>query len=102
MRMSRSPQNGGFHRCTGGGPLGAALPIAPVIASSATAASPVPGSCPSFAIVSRNNQLRPPGNSRDRDPNPAYPPRSRKRRNRREGRKFKDFPILAAQAAPGG
>src|SRR5215208_2858043 len=21
MRMSRSPQNGGFHRCTGGGPL---------------------------------------------------------------------------------
>src|SRR5580658_1738521 len=41
MRMSRSPQNGGFHSSTGGGPL--ARPSAPVIASSPN--------CPSFAMV---------------------------------------------------
>src|ERR1700685_1439947 len=43
MRMSRSPQNGGFHRSTGGGPLVPARASAPVIASS-------PG-CPAFAMV---------------------------------------------------
>src|SRR5271163_2875052 len=49
MRMSRSPQNGGFHSSTGGrpaaGPLAlfAARPSAPVIASRPN--------CPSFAMV---------------------------------------------------
>src|SRR5438128_2550509 len=33
MRMSRSPQNGGFHRCTGGGPFLPAVFTAPAIAS---------------------------------------------------------------------
>src|SRR5580700_196099 len=42
MRMSRSPQNGGFHSSTGGGPLPARW-IAPVIASRPD--------CPSFAMV---------------------------------------------------
>src|ERR1700681_1316661 len=42
MRMSRSPQNGGFHTSTGGGPLPARW-IAPVIASRPA--------CPSFAMV---------------------------------------------------
>src|SRR5579864_8320377 len=43
MRMSRSPQNGGFQRSTGGGPLAPARRSAPVIASSPD--------CPSFAMV---------------------------------------------------
>src|SRR5262245_56090664 len=34
MRISRSPQNGGFQRWTGGGPLRAASRAAPAIASS--------------------------------------------------------------------
>src|SRR5947207_13238895 len=41
MRMSRSPQNGGFHKCTGGGPFSPARLTAPVIASSPLVASPV-------------------------------------------------------------
>ena len=45
MRMSRSPQNGGFQRSTGGSPLAgpAALASAPVIASNPD--------CPAFAMV---------------------------------------------------
>src|SRR6266702_1621793 len=46
MRMSRSPQNGGFHKCTGGGPLRAAAPAAPAMAS-----RPRVLVCPSFAMV---------------------------------------------------
>src|SRR5580692_3200746 len=43
--MSRSPQNGGFHRSTGGGPLAVARASDPVIASRPD--------CPSFAMVCR-------------------------------------------------
>src|SRR5690348_17442932 len=44
--MSRSPQNGGFHRCTGGGPVRVADLAASVIAS-----RPLLPLCPAFAIV---------------------------------------------------
>src|SRR5258707_2482835 len=63
--MSRSPQNGGFQRWTGGAPLAATSPTAPAMASRPTALP-----CPSFAIVSRN----PAYSSRDRDRNSAGPP----------------------------
>src|SRR5207249_10558980 len=51
MRMSRSPQNGGFHRCTGGGPLREASRAVPAFAS--TPAWSV--FCAMVAICARNN-----------------------------------------------
>src|SRR5258705_2288927 len=57
--MSMSPQSGGFHKWTGGGPFGAAVLSAPARPSS-------PATCPSFAIVGLKpilNDIR----SRDRD-----------------------------------
>ena len=68
MRMSRSPQNGGFHRCTGGGPLPAAARAAPrwhpnqaellrllrhgsAVAAIAHRLSPYRHICPAFAMV---------------------------------------------------
>src|ERR1700730_1532350 len=50
MRMSRSPQNGGFQRSTGGGPLLPARASAPVIASRPD--------CPSFAMVCLEPTIR--------------------------------------------
>src|SRR5262245_28239376 len=67
MRMSRSPQNGGFHRWTGGGPLRAACPNAPAMAS-----SPL-GVCPSFAMVCLEPGTVTGCFHRDRDRTQAYP-----------------------------
>src|SRR5262249_44374073 len=53
MRMSRSPQNGGFHRCTGGGPLREASRAMPVMASSPRRACSV--SCAMVSIWARND-----------------------------------------------
>src|SRR4029078_10367119 len=64
--MSRSPQNGGFHRCTGGKPRPAGFAFAALVAAAVRPSRPVlsrpeplrpwasrPGSlvCPWFAIV---------------------------------------------------
>src|SRR3954468_2127710 len=45
MRMSRSPQNGGFHRCTGGGPLPAEALAAPAMVSR------LPCGVPAFSVM---------------------------------------------------
>src|SRR6516165_340783 len=51
MRISRSPQNGGFHRCTGGGPFREASRATPAMASSPCRACSV--SCAMAAICAR-------------------------------------------------
>src|SRR5215467_311289 len=68
MRMSRSPQNGGFHRCTGGRPVFALFPTAPAMAS-----SPAVRVCPSFAMVCLERSSVTGGFPRDRDRTQAYP-----------------------------
>src|SRR5215471_875244 len=68
MRMSRSPQNGGFHRCTGGRPVFAVFPTAPAMAS-----SPAVRVCPSFAMVCLERSSVTGGFPRDRDRTQAYP-----------------------------
>src|SRR5215813_6390293 len=68
MRMSRSPQNGGFHKCTGGKPVFAVFPTAPAMAS-----SPAARVCPSFAMVCLERSSVTGGFPRDRDRTQAYP-----------------------------
>src|SRR6476620_6784104 len=49
--MSRSPQNGGFHRCTGGSPLPAGVALAASLAATVSPSRPWVPVCPCFAIV---------------------------------------------------
>src|SRR5947207_9342614 len=88
MRMSRSPQNGGFHRCTGGAALAAACRTTPAMASSRPVLLR-----PSFAMVSRNLSL-PPGRSRDRDRIAADPAQPQRLGEGLEGCKPQGFTIL--------
>src|SRR5262245_17685333 len=114
MRMSRSPQNGGFHRCTGGGPRPPALFAAPAIASSPVF---VPGSAMvgnhahHLAIVQRvryRNLVRPTaGCSRERDvhignrtePNMAYPPTGYENHGAFMPQSWRDVCIIRVQEA---
>src|SRR5882762_874802 len=68
MRISRSPQNGGFHRCSGGGPLLAALFTAPVMASRPVFASAMQAELAhDLAIVQGLRYQNPALRSRERD-----------------------------------
>src|SRR5436305_6968666 len=49
--MSRSPQNGGFHRCTGGSPFLAPSVLAAVLAAAVRSSRPRSVPCPWFAMV---------------------------------------------------
>src|SRR5258707_2979872 len=66
--MSRSPQNGGFHKCSGGGPLAPARFTAPVMASRAVFASAMhPELAHDLAIVQGLRYQNPAPGSRERD-----------------------------------
>src|ERR1700712_2439495 len=54
--MSRSPQNGGFHKCTGGSPFPAALAVAAWLAAAVSPSSPASPVCPWFAMVCPDSQ----------------------------------------------
>src|ERR1700676_4554514 len=49
--MSGSPQNGGFHRCTGGNPFAAGFLLAASLAAAVSPSSPCVLVCPCFALV---------------------------------------------------
>src|SRR5579864_4846749 len=54
--ISRSPQKGGFHRCTGGKPFLCALVLAACCAAAVSPSRRWTGSCPCFAMVCREFQ----------------------------------------------
>src|SRR5690348_8192354 len=92
MRMSRSPQKGGFHRCTGGGPFFPALLTTPAMASRPVfvpgsvmiGTMPIFGHCPKRTVPESGSAApsRFARRSRERDvhignrtePNMAYSP----------------------------
>src|SRR5690242_17381677 len=114
MRMSRSPQKGGFHRWTGGGPFRPAPFTAPASASSPVL---VPGSgirgnhAHHLAIVEsvryQNPVLPPAVRSRERDvhirnrtePKMAYPPRGYENHDAFMPQSWRDVCIIREQEA---